>query len=63
MGDRAIIRVRNNGEIDDGICTYLHWNGSDALEYLKGAIKRMRKGELSYSTARLIGYCPLMGDL
>ena len=56
MGNRATIEIRDySGNAPAYI--YLHWGGSPetVLEVIKAAAPRMRKGDASYATARLIG--------
>lgn len=57
MGDRAIVRFPATYGTGSGVEVYLHWNGSDALDWLKQAAPRMRKGDASYAAARFIGFC------
>ena len=56
MGNRATIFVKDrNGYAPAGV--YLHWSGREALDWLKEAVPRMRKGDSHYSAARLCGEC------
>ena len=56
MGDRAIVLISKNGKLHDVAC-YLHWNGEQVIDLIKGAIPRMRQNDASYSMARFIGHC------
>ena len=55
MGDRCIILIEDSHGLNDAAC-YLHWAGSEAIELIKEAIPCMRKGDSTYSLARLIGF-------
>jgi len=55
MGNRATIIVTDKVNHDGVAAIYLHWAGENAVEYLKVALPRMRRGDSAYSTARLIG--------
>lgn len=61
MGDRALIQFVKNGPdgtIDErGAQVYLHWHGHAVLQLLRDAMPRLRKGDVSYATARFIGHC------
>lgn len=61
MGDRAIVLVVEKdaqGKVTEASPTiYLHWNGTEALDWLQAAIPTMRMGDVPYSAARLVGYC------
>jgi hypothetical protein len=55
MGDRVIVRFDGEGGAECGV--YLHRYGGEALEWLRNAAPRMRKGDVSYAAARFCGYC------
>ena len=55
MGDRAIIVLTDNTGDISSCGVYLHWNGQEAPEFVRKAIPRMRRGDVDYSMARLIG--------
>lgn len=55
MGDRAIVRFDDERGPVAGV--YLHWNGMVAMDWLRRAAPRMRKGDASYAAARYCGYC------
>lgn len=55
MGDRAVIFCKSDADKMISPAIYLHWSGSRVGQYLKDAAPRMRKGDISYATARLIG--------
>lgn len=55
MGDRVIIRF--DGEHGAVAGVYLHWHGERALDWLRDAAPRMRKGDAGYAAARFCGYC------
>lgn len=59
MGDRCLIQVVDSGVAsarDVAPCSvYLHCDGDRAIGWLRRAIPVMRVGDVSYSTARLIG--------
>lgn len=55
MGDVAIIFCKSDKTKELSPAIYLHWSGSEVAKYLFAAEKRMRKGDISYATARLIG--------
>lgn len=55
MGDRAIIQFTDGKEF--GPAVYLHWDGGNVAHFLEEAAPRMRKGDVTYSTARFIGEC------
>ena len=56
MGNRATISVETETS-KSAVYIYLHWNGSreQVIEVVKAAAPRMRRGDVSYATARLIG--------
>ncbi len=54
MGDRALIVV-HNGEGDISPAAYLHWGGHKVKDIIERALPRMRKSDVSYSFARLLG--------
>ena len=56
MGNRATIAVETSTS-KAVVYIYLHWNGSreQVIDVVKAAAPRMRKGDVSYATARLIG--------
>ena len=56
MGNRATIAVETSTS-KAVVYIYLHWNGSreQVIEVVKAAAPRMRKGDVPYATARLIG--------
>jgi hypothetical protein len=54
MGDRAIIVV-TDGQYYGSAAVYMHSRGEYAPKYLRDAISRMRRGDVDYSLARLIG--------
>lgn len=54
MGDRCIILIEDEHGLNNVAC-YVHWHGSRAIDLIKDAIPRMRKGDSTYSLARLIG--------
>jgi len=56
MGDRGVIVVTTSGGEMPPCGVYVHWHGSSLPGLLPEAIKRMRKGDVAYATARLIGY-------
>ena len=54
MGDRAIFVIKNgNDYANAGV--YIHWGGEGAVDLLRAALPRLRKGDPDYSAARLIG--------
>lgn len=55
MGDIAIIFCKSDKTKEISPAIYLHWSGDKVAEYLFAAEKRMRQGDVSYATARLIG--------
>lgn len=55
MGNRVIVRFDDERGPVAGV--YLHWHGGDALEWLREAAPRMRKGDASYAAARFCGLC------
>lgn len=55
MGDRATLLVTDSGGTQPICGIYLHWHASDVPRLLPLAFKRMRGGDVGYSTARLIG--------
>ena len=56
MGNRATIAVETSTS-KAVVYIYLHWNGSreQVIDVVKAAAPRMRKSDVSYATARLIG--------
>lgn len=55
MGDRVIVRFDDENGKSFGV--YLHWYGSEAVEWLKEAAPTMRRGDAGYAAARFVGYC------
>jgi hypothetical protein len=55
MGDRAVVVFVTDDEISPGV--YLHWHGSDALDFLRAASPRLRRSDPGYSAARFCGFC------
>lgn len=58
MGDRATISIIQHRPDSDehSPVLYLHWNGSYALDLIREAAPGMRKGDVSYAFARLVGH-------
>lgn len=54
MGNRVIVRF-DDDRPRAGV--YLHWDGDKALDWLREAAPRMRKGDASYAAARFCGVC------
>lgn len=54
MGERVVVVCKGAGDL--GCEVYLHWDGERALDLLKKAIPEMRKGDVGYSTARLVSF-------
>lgn len=54
MGDRAIITLKSGKEY--GPMIYIHSFGSEVIDLIQNAAGGMRKGDVSYASARLCGY-------
>lgn len=55
MGDRAAI-ICHDGERTCGVGTYVHWLGKKSVELLEEALPTLRKGNASYSQARITAF-------
>lgn len=55
MGNRAIVRFDQGERAVAGI--YLHWHGSDVIDWLREAAPNMRAGDASYAAARFCAFC------
>lgn len=55
MGNRVIVRFDDAEGPVAGV--YLHWHGSDAMDWLRDAAPNMRQGDASYAAARFCGLC------
>ena len=53
MGDRVIYVVKDDDYPTGIVSVYSHWGGQGALDTLERAAPFMRKGDVSYATARL----------
>ncbi len=53
MGDRALVTMTDGRGFSPVL--YTHWGGEAVGELLEAALPRMRKDDLSYSFARLVG--------
>lgn len=56
MGDRVLITFTDDGETFTP-AVYMHWNGSEAADWIRAAARRMRKGDAGYAAARFCGEC------
>lgn len=54
MGDRALV-ICHIGRKELSPVAYLHWHGSAVGRFIEAAIPQMRRGDVSYSFARMIG--------
>jgi hypothetical protein len=55
MGDRSITVFKINDYYSPGI--YLHWNGTETLEWIQASVGQLRRGDVGYSAARFCGFC------
>lgn len=59
MGDRALIQFVDERQGVTSPIVYLHWNGTEAPEYIRECAELMkgRDGDAEYACARFIGIC------
>jgi DNA topoisomerase VI subunit A len=55
MGDRAVVVFKDEDEYSS--CIYLHWDGSNVMDFLEKASPRLRSGDIQYTAARFVGVC------